>query len=108
MTRDEFESSHETDEHGNPAGGKSTGLGFEIEWQDGPLGPNKEENGAFVENVVLAVRDRLDYYEGVAGGKFSCRENRMAIDALNLALDAFTLRRVRRKAAGKAGTHAVD
>lgn len=45
------------DGNGNPAGGESTGTGFQIEWQDGPLKGDGEwqvPNGAFVEDVRCA------------------------------------------------------
>jgi len=57
----EYLSSNETDKDGNPTGGKVTGTGLLIEWQNGPLGrgaDRKEPNGAFVETVIDAATPR--------------------------------------------------
>jgi len=50
------------DADGNPAGGVTTGMGFTISWQNGPLGRDENRkipNGAFVENIIRAASDRL-------------------------------------------------
>ena len=45
-------------------GGTTQGLGFTIVWQDGPAGENAELlNGAFVEDLILAVIARLEAYQ---------------------------------------------
>lgn len=49
---------HDTDANGNPAGGATTGRGFRIDWQNGPLavdGVRREPTGAFVEDVIAAA-----------------------------------------------------
>ena len=74
------------DPNGNPAGGTVSGTGLEITWQDGPLGrgpERKEPNGAFVETVIDAARQRIQYYQD---SKFKCRENAIAITKLEEAL----------------------
>jgi len=101
-----FKSEHFNDAEGRPAGGTTIGHGFTIGWQNGPLGrgdDRKEPNGAFVEDVIAAAKDRIDYYQ--ASG-FACGENQQAIDHLQQALDALNSRTARREAAQTEGTHA--
>lgn len=96
---------HFNDKDGNPAGGTTLGVGIEINWQNGPLGrgrKRKEPNGAFVEDVIGAAVDRLEYYQASA---FSCKENALAIQHLNYALEALERRTKRREDAGVEGTH---
>ena len=72
-------SEHWHDEDGNPSGGVSSGRGFTISWQNGPLGrgnERQEPNGAFVEDVIQAVFRRIEHYQN---SKFHCPEN---VDAL--------------------------
>ena len=101
-----FRQEHWDDSDGNPAGGVTTGCGFTISWQNGPLvkddGNRKHPNGAFVEDVIEAVRGRLDYYQA---GKFACAENAHALNHLHLALSYLENRTIRRIAAGVEGTH---
>ena len=57
MRQGHFEE-HWSDKDGNPAGGVSSGRGFAISWQNGPLGrgvERREPNGAFVEDVIAAA-----------------------------------------------------
>jgi hypothetical protein len=101
--------SHRNDEKGNPAGGRTLGLGIDINWQDGPLGRGAERlvpNGAFVEGVIEAALGRLRYYQEGAGGKFACRENALAITKLEEALHWCEARTRAREAQGVEGTHA--
>jgi len=96
---------HEIDDDGNPAGGHTTGCGIEIEWQNGPLGRGEERrkpNGAFVEGVIEAAIDRLEYYQG---SKFKCRENALAITKLEEALHWCQHRTTNREAREVEGTH---
>ena len=61
-----------------PAGGVSTGRGFTISWQNGPLGrgnTRQEPNGAFVEDVIQAVIERIEFYQH----HFPCQENEDAL-----------------------------
>jgi len=74
------------DSNGNPAGGTTSGVGFCISWQNGPLGrgaDRKEPNGAFVENIIKATIKRLQFYQE---SKFVCVENAAAINCLDDAL----------------------
>ena len=96
---------------GNPAGGVVCGRGFTIAWQNGPLGrgeERKEPNGAFVEDVIAAALQRLEFYQTVGDGKFACAENEKAITSLMDALRELDNRTKRREAEGTEGTHKVD
>lgn len=92
------------DANNRPAGGDVFGMGISINWQAGPLGGNPP-NGAFVEDVLQAVRNRLDFYQTAAGGQFACSENQFAIDHIDNALHWLRDRTLRRRVAGVEGTH---
>ncbi len=99
-------SSHWADSEGKPAGGVTEGVGFTISWQNGPLGRGEgrlEPNGAFVEAVIQAAIDRLEWYQGT---QFACRENDQAIGGLEAALASLEERTRSREERGVEGTHA--
>lgn len=82
-----FKSEHWNDSAGNPMGGCSYGTGFTISWQHGPLGRGNQRvhaNGAFVEDVLDAVRGRLEHYQS---SQFACEENAEALKAIAVAQD---------------------
>ena len=92
---------------GNPTGGKVVGKGLDIHWQDGPLGrgdDRQDPNGAFVEDVVLAAIQRLQFFQK---SKFSCRENAIALTHLEEALLWLEKRHDEREARGVQGLHAA-
>ena len=96
---------HEVDAAGNPAGGVTTGTGIDIRWQDGPLGIDemrREPNGAFVEGVINAALNRLEWYQA---SQFKCRENAIAITKLEEAVHWLKARTSRRTTQGVEGTH---
>jgi len=98
---------HTSDPSGNPAGGSSIGVGIEIHWQDGPLGrgaDRQEPNGAFVEGVLAAALDRLNFYQD---SRFKCPENAFAIMKIEEALHWLDHRTQARESAGVEGTHKV-
>ena len=100
---------HWVDGDGNPAGGVSTGRGFTISWQNGPLGkigtPGRQEpNGAFVEDIIQAVIERIKFYQD---SRFNCAENAAALVALEEAARALDARTKRREMQLVEGTHAV-
>lgn len=116
-------SNHFNDANGNPAGGITYGHGFTIAWQNGPLGRctclpvtsiggfehakglcahSYNRNGAFVEDIISAAIDRIEYYER---SQFACEENAQALLHLRDAKDALESRTSRRVAAGVEGTH---
>lgn len=90
----------------NPAGGVSSGRGFTISWQNGPLGRDnerKEPNGAFVEDVLAAVADRLEFYQR---SKFNCADNAEALEHIYKAAECLDRRTKEREARKVEGTHA--
>lgn len=93
------------DDNGNPAGGCTQGMGFVISWQNGPLavdGVRREPNGAFVEDVIRAAIDRLEFYQR---SKFASGYNADAIVSLHAALVSLNARTHDREARGVEGTH---
>ena len=100
-----MKSEHWNDADGNPAGGNTFGNGFAIGWQHGPLGRGvnrKEPNGAFVEEIIEAAIDRLQYYQG---SRFACDANSDAIRHLAEALDHLNARTAERESRDVEGTH---
>ena len=94
-------------EEGVPAGGYVTGLGLNINWQNGALvhdGERKEPNGAFVESVIAAAKQRLEHYQTT---RFECTQNAMAIEHLNEALTVLRQRTEDREERGVEGTHEI-
>jgi len=95
-----------TDDDGNPTGGHVYGPGMTIDWQNGPLGrPPKPATGAFVEDVIEAARQRLEFYQTASGGRYACRQNALAITKLEEALHWLTARRMERESRGVQGEH---
>lgn len=100
-----FASDHWTSDEGTPLGGCTYGVGFAISWQNGALrsrGTIRKPNGAFVEDVIAAARDRLAHFQD---GRFACDENAEAIEHLTCALEALKRRTAKREARGVDGTH---
>ena len=102
-----FNAINTNDEKGNPAGGNVWATGLSITWQDGPLGraeDRKEPNGAFVETVIAAAKQRIEYYQET---RFRCRENALAITKLEEALHWLHHRTAERERREVEGTHSV-
>ncbi|KKL99867.1 hypothetical protein LCGC14_1810100 [marine sediment metagenome] len=101
-----FYSQHWTDSDGNPAGGCSGGTGFTISWQNGPLGRDEKRtvpNGAFVEDVISATIDRIQFYQN---SKFKSVFNARALTSLKAALNSLINKRTAdREAREVEGTH---
>jgi len=96
---------HWTDDNDNPAGGVTSGRGFTISWQNGPLGTGtnrREPNGAFVEDIIKAATKRLAFYQK---SKFRCQENADALLLLREALARLENRTLDRTRRGVEGTH---
>ena len=103
---------HRSDELGRPAGGKTTGVGIDIVWQNGPLRVDDPftpgrftihpPNGAFVEGVLEAALGRLEFYQQ---SEFRCRENALAITKIEEALHWLQARTADRTERGVEGTH---
>ena len=102
----EFEKVTNTlDKEGRPLGGVVKAKGLDISWQKGPLGKGlerKKPNGAFVETVIAAALQRLEFYQTT---EFHCAENASAIQGLRTALGVLERRTMQRMAAGVEGTH---
>jgi hypothetical protein len=64
----------------------------------------KEPNGAFVETVIAAAADRIQYYQN---SKFACAENQQALDLLLEAIHILNERTAKREARSVEGTHKV-
>ena len=103
-----------TDENGNPTGGYAHGPGLCIAWQDGPRGkatwqqtPTEtlaSANGAFVEDALVAARQRLAFFQE---SKFACEANAEAIRHIDYAIEALHARAKERASRGVHGSHAV-
>ena len=101
----EFENYNDSD--GNPAGGFVRGTGIDVRWQDGPLGRDEdrqEPNGAFVEGVIQAAIQRIEYYQA---SQFGCRENALALTKLQEAMMWLEERTRGRETRSVEGTHKV-
>lgn len=87
MVRQDFYDAlwHDADE--KPAGGVSSGRGFTISWQNGPV--DREPNGAFVIDIIESAVRRLSFYQE---SEFACEENQQAINLLNRAIDILDTR----------------
>lgn len=93
-----------TTPEGNHDGGVSTGIGYTIAWQRGPLvGGNR--NGAFLIEVLTACLRQLEYCQN---SRYACAENAEALDYLELAIASLESRRLRRQNQGTLGTHEID
>lgn len=71
-----------TDAQGNPTGGQTVIPFGLINWQNGII-EDGEQNGAFVEDVLEAARQRLQFFNRT---RFRCRENSIAITKIEEAL----------------------
>ena len=88
-------------EEGFVTGGKTTGIGIEINWQDGPLDPNGQ-NGAFVEGVIEAAIHRLKAYQETG---LNNPYNTVAMDYLEQAKNMLDGRRKDREERGVQSTY---
>ena len=106
------------DSDGNPAGGNARDgpinhtdphrcgfPGILIRWQDGPVADRHRygaQNGAFVEDVLLCVKKRIEFYQA---SKFACMENAQALESVQTAIKALEDRRKDRRDRGVEGKH---
>lgn len=118
-----LKASNRLDGNGNPTGGavelfeqtdnpQKQLIG--ILWQNGPRGfiggtevetPHlAEPNGAFVEDVLWAALQRLEFFQD---SKFRCRENALAITKIEEALFILKDRQLSRSERGVEGKHEV-
>ena len=70
--------------------------GLLIRWQDGPVDRSigQKPNGTFVEDVLQAAKNRLEFYQG---SPMACEENAAAIQHIEEAICAMESRRDRMK-----------
>jgi hypothetical protein len=102
-----LDTANDVDDNGNPHGGHAKGTGIDISWQRGPLGRNGdrvEPNGAFVEGVIAAAIDRIEFYQS---SKFHCIENAVALGHLKAAAEVLQERTRERERREVEGTHTV-
>lgn len=116
-----LEARNHLDANGNPTGGdvrldldvdsdsKRDFPALYIRWQDRPrvdAGSDQllAPNGAFVEDVLWAALQRLEYFNE---GKFRCRENSIAITKIEEALFILKDRQLARSERGVEGKHEV-
>ena len=100
----EIESEHFIDDDGNLTGGKTSGIGFEINWQNGLIPKGEKPNGAFVEHLILACLDRMTFYQN---SKFACEQNAKTIECLQEALNSQITRTCERIDRNVEGTNEV-
>lgn len=98
-----------TDNNSNPAGGYAHGRGITIVWQDGPRGklPCGElaaNNGAFVEDALVAAWQRLKFFQS---SQFAHDDNAEAMTHIQRALGALERRAKERAARGVLGSNTV-
>lgn len=60
----------------------------DIIFQDGPV-PEKGHNGITLECLLVICKDRLEMFQS---GKFPCKENAVALDHINIALNSLKSR----------------
>lgn len=103
--RTEINERHALSENGKPDGGQTTGTGFVIHWQQGPMvvdGKRIPQNGAFVEDIIAAARGRIAFYQST---EFAGEYNAIALVHLESALQALDARTKDRESRGVEGTH---
>lgn len=104
----ELVANYNTDAAGNLTGGYTKGRGIYIAWQEGPRGTGEdrvEANGATVEDVIKAVKHRIEGFQKAAGGRLDCEQNRVALANLSNALKALDERSRNRKTREVEGTY---
>lgn len=122
-----LKASNVVDPNGNPAGGmvrlsldvdgdsKDEFPALYIRWQDGPRAPLTSDqvvgddglllpNGAFVEDVLWAALQRLEFFND---GRYRDRSNSIAITKIEEALQALKDRQLQRSYRGVEGKHIV-
>jgi len=98
-----------TDADGNPAGGYVHGPGLCVAFQDGPRGKDadgklKPANGAFVEDLLVAALQRLEFFQQ---SRYVHEKNQEAINHIVDALRALDTRARERSARGVLGKNEV-
>lgn len=97
------------DAAGNPSGGYAHGPGMCVSFQDGPRGRDAggellPANGAFVEDLLVAARQRLAFFQE---SKFAHDSNDECIRHLDYCIDALHARAKERASRGVLGANVV-
>ena len=100
---------HIKNKDGMVTGGECRGTGISILWQFGtrdrlPSGELEKANGAFVEDVLIAAKERLKVFQK---SPLKCKENKKALKHIEKSLKSLEKRRERRKERGVEGTYRV-
>ena len=94
---DSFTAENKADANNLPAGGSVRGTGLSIDWQNGPLGTGadrREPNGAFVETVIEAARQRIEWVlRGRAGIRYPGCSRAVGFILCDKRCSAFDFRR---------------
>ena len=85
---------------GMPYGGRANGIGIIVKFQTGPV--DGQNNGCFVEDLLIVAKERLEYYQK---SKFKCDANQKAIEGIMTAINALENRTKERTERGVEGTH---
>ena len=93
-----------TNDDGTHDGGVSTGTGFTISWQRGPINV-AARNGAFLIEVLESCFSQLEYFQN---STYSSQENIIALEHLDKAIQSLKSRRTRRESEGTLGSHQPD
>lgn len=109
-----LQATNKVDENENPTGGEvslhvmkhgdNQFPALIVNWQDGPRGDIEPANGAFVEDVLWAALQRLEFFQD---SKYRCRENAIAITKIEEALFILKDRQLSRSYRGVEGKHEV-
>lgn len=98
--RNQIHSSHYVDTDGVPIGGQTSGVGIEITWQSSPLKDGEAPTGAFVEGVITAALERVEFYQRTRAADVF---NIGVIAALKEALNILEERHASRDSGGMLG-----
>jgi hypothetical protein len=102
-----FAARNATNDRGRVAGGFAKGTGIDIVFQDGPLEEGEYPSGAFVEHVLEAAAQRLEFYQKVEDGRYDCAETALALEYVQNAIIQLVARKERRSVEGTLGTYGV-
>ena len=103
----EITARNHVDANGNPAGGYAHGKGLCVSFQDGPRGKNADgnllpANGAFVEDLLVAARQRLAFFQD---STFAHDANAECIRHLDYCIEALNNRAIERARRGVLGAN---
>jgi len=87
---------------GHHDGGVACGIGFTIAWQKGPVSSAVQRNGAFLEDVLIACLDELEFHQQ---GPFANEYNAKAIQTLTDTIKTLQARIQDRNERGVLGTN---